>query len=63
MIDYPKMYALLCGAIDDVLDELYNIPETVAIAEKLTTRYSKRRKYTFKLHNKMAFIRLTNEAN
>lgn len=37
MIDYPKMYALLCGAIDDVLDELYNIPETTAIAEKLTS--------------------------
>ena len=37
MIDYPKMYALLCGAIDDVLDELYNIPETTTIAEKLTS--------------------------
>ena len=27
MIDYRKLYALLFGAIDDVLDELGTIPE------------------------------------
>lgn len=35
MVNYPKMYALLCGTIDDVLDELQAIPQAAAAAEKL----------------------------
>lgn len=35
MADYEKMYALLCGAIDDVLDDLNRIPSAAASAEKL----------------------------
>jgi len=35
MADYKKMYALLCGAIDDALDDLNNIPLAKASAEKL----------------------------
>ena len=35
MANYEKMYALLCGAVDDVLDELNRVPSAVASAEKL----------------------------
>lgn len=35
MADYKKMYAILCGAIDDVLDDLYRIPLAVPSAERL----------------------------
>ena len=35
MADYEKMYALLCGAIDDVLDDLNRIPPAAASAAKL----------------------------
>ena len=35
MADYQKMYAVLCGAIDDVLDELQTIPLAQPYARKL----------------------------
>ena len=35
MADYEKMYALLCGAIDDILDDLNRIPPAAASAAKL----------------------------
>ena len=35
MADYEKMYALLCGAIDDVLDNLNRIPSAAASAARL----------------------------
>ena len=35
MADYEKMYALLCGAIDDVLDDLNRIsPASAAKLQK-----------------------------
>lgn len=36
MADYQKMYAILCGAIDDTLTELVRIPAAAASAERLT---------------------------
>ena len=35
MTDYEKLYARLCGAIDEVLDELGTIPEARHAREKL----------------------------
>lgn len=35
MTDYAKLYARLCGAIDEVLDELGTIPEARRVREKL----------------------------
>lgn len=35
MADYKKMYAILCGAIDDVLDDLNKIPPARPSADKL----------------------------
>ena len=35
MANYPKMYALLCGTIDDALDEMRSIPQAASTAEKL----------------------------
>ena len=35
MTDYAKLYARLCGAIDEVLDELGTIPEARHAREKL----------------------------
>ena len=35
MADYRKMYALLCGTIDSVLDELKTIPCALPSADKL----------------------------
>ena len=35
MTDYAKFYARLCGAIDEVLDELGTIPEARRAREKL----------------------------
>ena len=35
MADYKEMYALLCGAIDDVLDDLNRIPLAASSAAKL----------------------------
>ena len=35
MTDYAKLYARLCGAIDEVLDELGTIPEAQHAWEKL----------------------------
>ena len=35
MTDYAKLYARLCGAIDEVLDELGTIPEAQHVREKL----------------------------
>ena len=35
MINYAKLYARLCGAIDEVLDELGMIPESQHAREKL----------------------------
>lgn len=35
MPDYRKMYAILCGAVDDVIDPLEQIPLAVPYAGKL----------------------------
>lgn len=35
MADYQKMYAVLCGAIDDVLDGLRTIPLAQPYAQQL----------------------------
>ena len=35
MADYRKMYAILCGAIDDVIDPLERIPLAIAQARRL----------------------------
>ena len=35
MTDYEKLYARLCGAIDEVLDELGTIPEACQARERL----------------------------
>ena len=35
MPNYQKMYAILCGAIDDVIDPLEKIPLAVPSAKKL----------------------------
>ena len=35
LADYQKMYAVLCGAIDDVLDELFEIPKARAAGSVL----------------------------
>ena len=35
MPDYRKMYAILCGAIDDVIDPLEEIPLALPYAIKL----------------------------
>lgn len=35
MADYKKMYAVLCKAIDGVIDELAKIPPTLPIAKQL----------------------------
>ena len=35
MPDYKKMYAILCGAVDDVIDPLEQIPLAVPYAGKL----------------------------
>ncbi len=35
MTDYAKLYARLCGAIDEVLDELGTIPEARHARERL----------------------------
>ena len=33
--DYKKMYAILCGAIDDVIDPLEEIPLAIPSVKKL----------------------------
>ena len=35
MADYQKMYAILCGAIDDVIDPLRQIPSALPYAQAL----------------------------
>ena len=35
MADYEKMYAILCGAVDDVIDPLERIPMAKDCVEKL----------------------------
>lgn len=35
MPNYEKMYAVLCGAVDDVMDELARIPFASPAAERL----------------------------
>ena len=35
MANYKKMYAILCGAIDEVLDDLNRIPFALPSAAKL----------------------------
>ena len=35
MANYKKMYATLCGAIDDVIDELEKIPLAIAAVNRL----------------------------
>ena len=37
MTDYEKMYAVLCGAIDDALDMLEKVPDAQNTAEFLQT--------------------------
>ena len=37
MANYEKMYAVLCGAVDDVIDDLERIPLAYAAARKLRT--------------------------
>ena len=37
MPNYEKMYAVLCGAIDDVMDELARIPLASPAVERLHT--------------------------
>lgn len=37
MADYQKMYAILCKAIDNVIDPLEQIPEAKKIAKSLHT--------------------------
>jgi len=37
MADYQKMYAILCGAVDDVIDSLEEIPFAAASVQKLKT--------------------------
>lgn len=34
-MNYQKMYALLCGAISDAIDELKNLPDAVMVAGRL----------------------------
>ena len=36
MADYKKMYAVLCGAVDNAVDELENIPPAKPCADRLT---------------------------
>ena len=36
MADYQKMYAVLCGVIDDTRTELARIPAAAVSAERLT---------------------------
>ena len=35
MADYEKMYALLCGAVDDAIDSLEKIPAAEHISQSL----------------------------
>lgn len=35
MADYKKMYAVLCGTVDDVIDELETIPLALPAATSL----------------------------
>lgn len=35
MVEYEKLYARLCGAVDDVLDALGTIPEARHIRQRL----------------------------
>lgn len=35
MADYQKMYAILCGAIDDVIPSLESIPPALSCARRL----------------------------
>ena len=37
MAEYEKMYAVLCGAIDDALDMLEKVPDAQNTAELLQT--------------------------
>lgn len=37
MADYKKMYAVLCGAIDGMIDELERSPLTLSMAKRLNT--------------------------
>ena len=46
MADYQKMYALLCGAVDDVIDPLEQIPLAILYASVLAARWRMRRSYT-----------------
>lgn len=34
-MNYPKMYALLCGAVSDAIDELQNVPGAEMVAQRL----------------------------
>lgn len=44
MKDYAKMYAVLCGAIDDVIDGLEALPGAAEYAQHLKPLCSRRRK-------------------
>ena len=44
MEDYAKMYAVLCGAIDDVIDGLEALPGAAEYAQHLKAALLRRRK-------------------
>ena len=45
MADYKKMYMILCGAVDEVIDPLEQIPMARASAQVLRRRCSRRSGY------------------
>ena len=45
MADYQKLYALLCGVIDDVIDPLERIPLALPYAKSSAMRLSRRRSF------------------
>lgn len=52
MADYQKMYALLCGAVDDVIDPLEQIPWLSPMQAFFAARWRMRRSYTLKLRTR-----------
>ncbi len=46
MADYQKMYALLCGAVDNVIDPLEQIPWLSPMQAFFAARWRMRRSYT-----------------
>lgn len=46
MADYQKMYALLCGAVDDVIDPWSRFPWLSPMRAFFAARWRMRRSYT-----------------